>query len=179
MKEYAILALMALSTTAIADPCDSKKDSGDGVPAAYYIHECKGKRALARKDAKTAAFHFRQALAVSIFEAPNYRLKVELAQALCLLGERNEAERNIDEFMCMASVDLGESECYTKDGNRNPSLSDACFSVCEGFGSSLNPKGRAAVESHRALAQQVLGICGRPNNTVEMDARKSGARPSP
>ena len=177
MNSHTFFALIVMSTSAFADPCDSGKNSVDGVPAAYSMHECKGNRALAQQDAKSAAFHFRKALSVSFVEAPNYFLKVELAKALCLLGERNEAEKTINEFMCMTSVDLDNKKCYTKDGKRNPSISDTCFSICEFFGSTLNAKGRDEVESRRVIAQDILSTCDRPNPAFKRDSPRSGRAP--
>lgn len=150
-----------------ADLCDQKKDSGDGVPAAYYIHECKGMRALNQKDAKAAEFHFRQALSQPLHEAPNYELKVELAEALCLLGRREEARREISEFMCMAAADLGEVQCETKEGRPNPALSPSCYAVCVGYGSGLSSEGRNELLTRRFRAKKVLASCAGPNKSMQ------------
>lgn len=171
MKLLFTLAMILVCSDASAIECNSLQDSGDGVPAEYYIHECEGKRALSAGNGKLAEAHFRKALDVEKFEAPNYEPKVDLAEALCMQGRTDEARLQITEFQCMAGVDLSEIKCPLETP-----ASEECAAMCEGFGSGLSEKGRALLLSEKARAARILANCGRPNTSIERDAQKA-ARP--
>lgn len=173
MKLLFALAMIFKCGSVSAIECNSLQSSGDGVPAEYYIQECKGKQALLAGNGKVAEAHFRKALEVQIFEAPNYELKVELAEALCMQGRTDEALYQITEFQCMVGVDLSEIKCPL-----DAPVSKECAAMCEGFGSGLSEKGRALLLSKKEKATRILANCGRPNTSVERDAPKA-ARPSP
>lgn len=164
------LAIVSLQSLAAAADCGVAKDRGDGVPVEYHVEECLGNQALAKGNGSLAEKHFRKALAVPIFEAPNYELKVELAEALCLQGRRSAARREVNEFQCMASVELGEMGCPTSS-----SVSASCAAMCEGSGSSLSEAGRTSLRARKLKAQTVLGGCRGPNRSIERTS-SSGLR---
>lgn len=168
------IAFIGAFSRATAIDCESLKDSGDGVPAEYFIHECKGKQALLSRNGKVAEEQFRKALAVRILDAPNYELKVELAEALCMQGRTDEARREIADFQCIAGVDLSEIECPVK-----APTSKQCAAMCDGFGSGLNEKGRKLLLSKKAQARSILASCSRANTSVEVDVPKTTSSSNP
>ncbi len=103
-----LVTAAAMSVASASPQCDILPASGDGVPAAYYQAECKGKAALQARDYKAAESFFRQALSETIFEAPNYELKAELGLSLCRQAKKAEGRRELREFVCMAEAELGK-----------------------------------------------------------------------
>ena len=147
------------ASLANAQDCSKFKDSGDGVPAEYYQHECEGKKALKAKQYRKAVDEFRAALSVQKYEAPNYDLNVELAEALCKFGKKAEAKKIIEEFKCMAAVDLGELECDNQEGNRNPKLSEKCYEEMCPMLSGLTIEGRKKLQQRLTRIEEIEKQC--------------------
>ena len=140
-----IFALTLVAGNANASPeCDKLGASDDGVPAAYYQAECKGREALRAQDFRSAELNFRKALGESIFESPNYELKSELGWSLCRQGKKKEGIKELREFVCMAEAELGKRQCWPEHPMQRslpkPS-SPACAEICDATMSGLNEKG--------------------------------------
>lgn len=158
--EYMIIGFCLLfASFANAEDCQNLKDSGDGIPAAYFQHECEGKKALRAKQYRKAVDEFKAALSSQKYEAPNYELNVELAEALCKLGKKAEAKKIIEEFRCMAAVDLGELECDDQEGNPNPKLSAKCYEELCPMLSGLTIEGRNKLLKRRAKIKEIEKQC--------------------
>ena len=168
MRQFFVLFTLLIGSIASATDCASLKDSGDGVPAKYYMQECWGNRALEARNGKLAEEHFRKALAIQLFEAPNYILKVELAESLCLQGRIQDAQRELQEFQCMSRIDLGQTQCPVKQVTGV--ISKACAALCEGTGSGLSATGRSALVARAQRAARVLEKCGAPNQSLHRTA---------
>ena len=126
-----------------AEPlCGSLGPSDDGVPAAYYQAECRGREALRAREYKKAEQFFRAALDETIFESPNFELKAELGWTLCLQGKRREGLRELREFSCMAEVELGRLQCSPEQRSLPIPSSPACAEICEATMSVLSERGR-------------------------------------
>ncbi|MBI5212992.1 MAG: tetratricopeptide repeat protein [Nitrospirae bacterium] len=159
MKYIIGFLFLMLASIVNAQDCQNFKDSGDGIPAEYFRHECEGNKALKAKQYEKAAYEFKEALSVSIHEAPNYELNVELVEALCKLNKKAEAKKIIREFKCMAAVDLGELECYDKKGKPNTKLTKKCFDQMCIIGLGLTSEGKNNLLKKRAKMKQIEANC--------------------
>jgi hypothetical protein len=141
----AFLLWFLVSTIALATEkpsCEKLGPSDDGVPAAYYQAECKGREALRARQFKEAEVHFRAALNETIFESPNFELKAELGWSLCRQGKRREGLRELRELVCMAEVELGRRQCSPEQRGLPKTTSPACAEICEATMSVLSERGR-------------------------------------
>ena len=139
-----VLCIPAITNALAADKpsCESLGRSDDGVPAAYYQAECKGREALRERQFKKAEQHFRAALNETIFESPNFELKAELGWSMCRQGKRREGLRELREFTCMAEVELGRRQCSPDQRSLPKPTSPACAEICEATMSVLSERGR-------------------------------------
>ncbi len=145
LRSVTVIVLVHTAGAATGSPaCDKLGPSDDGVPAAYYQAECRGRAALRARDYKAAEISFRQALSETIFESPNFELKAELGWSLCRQGKKREGMLELREFTCMAEVELGKRQCWPdhpiQRGLPKPS-SPACAEICDSTMSGLNAKG--------------------------------------
>lgn len=153
-----ILCLLC-GSLANAQDCQDFKDSGDGIPAVYFRHKCEGGKALKAEQYDKAVAEFRQALSIQFHESPNYELNVDLAEALCKLGKKEEAKRIIQEFICMAGVELGEIECYDKEGKPNSKLTAKCFDEMCVIALGLTQEVRTNLMTRKARIKQIEKEC--------------------
>ena len=139
-----LLCLPVIATALAADKpsCENLGPSDDGVPAAYYQSECKGREALGARQFKKAEEHFRAALNEVIFESPNFELKAELGWSLCRQGRRREGLKELREFTCMAEVELGRRQCSPEQRGLPKPSTPACAEICEATMSVLSERGR-------------------------------------
>lgn len=155
--------LLALSTLSVPDvsarDCAGLTSIDGGVPAEYYIEECKGLRALEHGQFSEAETHFKKALSVPFFEAPNYELKVELGRALCSQGKTRSGRHELQEFICMAEVDLGRRQCTPEQASLPKPSTRACAEICEAM-SPLSDDGRADHAKKLGEAVTQLKRCG-------------------
>lgn len=157
--EYIIGILCLLcASLANAQDCQNFK-SADGSPAAYFRHKCEGEKAVRAEQYEKAVAEFEQALSIEFHESPNYELNVDLAEALCKLGKKQEAERIIQEFNCMAAIELGELECYDKDGKPNSKLTPKCFDEMCIIGLGLTAEGEDNLLKRKAKMKQIEKEC--------------------
>ncbi|MEW5745782.1 MAG: tetratricopeptide repeat protein [Nitrospirota bacterium] len=159
MKYIIIILCLLCGSLANAQDCQNIKDSGDGIPAPYFRHKCEGEKALKAKQYDKAVAEFKQALSIKFHESPNYELNVDLAKTLCKLGRKDEAKRIIREFNCMAAVDLGELECYDKEGKPSSKLTQKCFDEMCIIALGLTPEGKANLLKRRERMKQIEIEC--------------------
>ena len=140
---FLTLGLVASAAMGSAE-CEKLGPSDDGVPAAYYQAECKGRKALEARDYKAAEANFRKALSETILESPNFELKAELGWSLCRQGKKRAGIKELREFICMAEVELGKRQCWPEHPMQRKlpkPTSPACADICESTMSGLNEKG--------------------------------------
>jgi hypothetical protein len=159
MKYIIIILCLLCGSLATAQDCQNIKDSGDGIPAAYFRHKCEGEKAVKAKQYDKAVAEFEQAFSIEFHESPNYELNVDLAEALCQLGRKEEANKIIREFNCMAAVDLRELECYDKEGKPNPKLTTKCFDEMCIIALGLTSEGKSNLLKRRERMKQIEIEC--------------------
>lgn len=163
MERILLLFVLLISVKAMADSCDDLKNSGDGVPAEYYIQECKGNNAFKNKNYMEAAKYFSKASSVNIFEAPNYELRLDWGLSLCLAGQTNEGKELIDSFELMAKADLGYFyfECPDDDDIEQVLGVEHMELACIGTVSALSQEGINVLNKKRLKVTDYLNICNR------------------
>lgn len=91
-----------------------------------------GRQHLAAGQLDAALAAFREADAVELPEAPNYRALPYLAEVHCRSSRTEEGLSILDDVACMIRVDRGELPCFVgpptsgAPGSDNPDLTDAC-----------------------------------------------------
>ena len=68
-------------------------------------------KAMSAGNYHAAVIHYSAALSTSFHEAPNYALRLPLAKALCLSGNKKEGRERLNSYVLMAKADIGELKC--------------------------------------------------------------------
>lgn len=130
----------------------------------------RGERLLAEGKYQEALEALMEADRLTLFEVPNYEATHRIAEARCLLGEREEGLELLENFRCMLAVDRGELPCYvgpeTRDapGARNPAVTDLCFlKMCSelylSYYENLTEEQLAGIAELGREAERVRRIC--------------------
>lgn len=159
MNYIIVILCLLCASLANAQDCQNFKDSGDGIPAAYFRHKCEGEKALKASQYYKAVAEIKQALSIEFHESSNYELNVDLAEALCQLGRKEEAKRIIQEFNCMAAVELLELDCYDEEGKPNSKLTPKCFDEMCVIALGLTSEGKANLLKRRERMRQIENEC--------------------
>ena len=141
----------------MATDCSELIDPGFGVSAEFYQEECRAEEAMKYGNYHAAANHYSNALSIQFHEAPNYRLRLPLAKALCLGGKKELGFSNTRRFELMAKADLGELECPNDWDVKKSSEHEHL--ACVGFGSSLNQKGKESLEQQLKQVETIKSVC--------------------
>ena len=154
------LFLFFLCTSALSDPCSGFKDSGNGVPAIFLQEKCYAKLAFQDGKFALAAKHFEKASSMKILDAPNYSLRLEWGESLCLNGNIARGRELIESFILMARADLGEFSCPTETDALIEAIQEEHMEmICVGYGSSLTNVGKQEVARKLELAKEKLESC--------------------
>ena len=158
MKAILITFVFFLSVAnVLADECE-KLERTEYIPTEYLQSECRGKKALANKQYKIAIVELEKALSVKLYEAANYQLNIELAQAYCEIGDTEKGKNLISEFICMAKAELMQFDC--PEVYDNPEVSSECASLaCEGSGWVLSEKGKDELHFRIKKAEHIRSKC--------------------
>ncbi|MGX5200839.1 hypothetical protein [Aliikangiella sp. IMCC44632] len=136
------------------------KGSGDGVPASYFQAKCFADDAFSNKDYAEAAKHYEKASSIRFFEAPNYELRLEWSESLCLAGEKEDGKKVLETFFLMAKADLGEFECPEKTEELKKIIQQEHMALaCVGFGSSLSEKGKVELTNKLKRVPEIKAMC--------------------
>lgn len=152
---FCVLTLVA--SVGIAEECSLLQGSGEGVPAIYYQERCRADREFSAGDFDRAVTHYENALSIRLFEAPNYTLRLELADSLCRAGKRKRGRAVLESFASMAKADLGEIECPDKP--EAAARSEHLHLACGGYGSALTENGRRELRRRLERAESVRTLC--------------------
>lgn len=157
MLKYFMCPILIVSAPVLAENCLEMQDSADGVPAVYYQEKCLAEDAFEKGSYAEAAEHYEKASVVKFFEAPNYELRLEWAESLCLSGKHEEGRKLLESFVLMARADLGEIEC--PENVMEVLGSEHMELACIGYGSSLSYKGRVDLKQRLERADEVVALC--------------------
>jgi hypothetical protein len=110
-----------LSASASHAPCDSPALVDVGLPYSRQYNElvCDGLAMLVRDQPRQAARKFEAALAMKLFEKPNYRLLPYLALANALTNEFDAARENIAKAELSLEVATGVARCIEIAGSED------------------------------------------------------------
>ena len=72
----------------------------------------KGRSELEAGNLESARATFSQADALILFEVPNYRALVEIAELECRADNKQKARSLLRDFHCMLNIEVGVEQCY-------------------------------------------------------------------
>ena len=153
----ATLVAALFCVNAYSQDCDDLSASGDGVPAEYYQEVCKGDVAVSSSDLAAAIEHYQAASEIHFFEAPNYRVRVKLGEAMCLNGRVEEGRSVLESFTLMAKADLGEIECPGFENAEE--WPEHIHLACEGYGSGLYEWAAEELREMLVRAEELSETC--------------------
>lgn len=149
--------LTLLSAPVYAGTCTDLTGSGDGVPAIYYQEKCYADIAFDNGEFAVAALHYEKASAVTFHEAPNYRLRLEWAESLCLAGNNERGLEILDSFVLMVKADLGYLKC--PDSIEDVPPSEHMQLACIGYGSILSEEARMELKNDLESVSRIQLLC--------------------
>ena len=155
--KYVIILILTFSPLIYANECSLLLKSNDGTPALYNQEKCMAQNAFKNKNYTKSSMHFENALAIKFFEAPNYTLRLELAESLCLSGNAKRGLNVLKSFVLMAKTDLGEIKC-PDDAVYDPTL-EHMHLACIGYGSSLSKNKKEKTKKKLERVKVIEAIC--------------------
>ena len=157
---YIFLLMSFSSSNLLADDCMKLKGSGDDVPASYFQEKCFADVAFSNKIYSEAAKYYDKASSIRFFEAPNYELRLEWSESLCLAGKKEDGRKIFESFVLMAKADLGEFECPEKTEELKEIIQQEHIALaCVGVGSSLSEKGKVELTNKLKRVPDIEVMC--------------------
>jgi hypothetical protein len=138
------------------EECKNLEQPQDGIPMQFYILECEGRFAMEKKDYAYAEQRYLKALEIPFFEAPNYDLLIEYGMALCKQGKIEQGKKQIQQFICVSSMDMGELKCDSPQF-KEICPEQECFEM--EYGSGLAAEGIQMVKNRQELAKKSMAEC--------------------
>lgn len=158
--KYIFLIVSFVSSSLLAGDCMTLKGSGDGVPANYFQAKCLAEVAFSKNEYTDAATHYEHASSIMFFEAPNYELRLEWSESLCLAGKIEDGKKILDSFVLMAKADLGEFKCPKKTKALKKAMQqEHIILACVGSGSSLSEKGKVKLINKLKRVPEIEAMC--------------------